>query len=99
MPIVRGRFLIVSLLVALVAGLLLVPGLPGEFLFDDIPNITTNEAVHLTELSVEGLSKVLATPQPSGITRALPTLSFAVDYWRGGGPDPMIFKATNIIIH
>lgn len=99
MPLSRGRFLIVSLLVALLASLMFVPGLPGEFLFDDIPNITTNEAVHLTELSAEGLSKVLATPQLSGTTRALPTLSFAVDYWRGGGPDPMVFKTTNIVIH
>lgn len=99
MSIAHGRFFILSLLVAFAAGLLFTPGLPGEFLFDDGPNITTNEAVHLTELSVESLSKVLATPQLSGITRALPTLSFALDYWRAGGPDPMVFKTTNIVIH
>lgn len=99
MRIANGRFLILSLIVALVAGLLFTPGLPGEFVFDDIPNITTNSAVHLTELSAEALSKVLATPQLSGTTRVLPTLSFAVDYWRGDGADPMVFKTTNIFIH
>lgn len=99
MRIANGRFLILGLIVAVLAGLVFVPGLPGEFVFDDVPNITTNEAVHLTDLSVEGLSRVLSTPQPSGTTRVLPTLSFAVDYWRGGGPDPMVFKTTNIVIH
>src|SRR3546814_5813631 len=99
MPINRGRFLMVSLIVALVAGLLFTPGLPGEFVFDDLPNITNNKAIHLVELSPEALSTVLATPQLSGTTRALPTLTFAVDYWRGGGPDPMVFKVTNIVIH
>lgn len=99
MPKATGRFLLTSLAVGLLAGLLFTPGLPGEFVFDDIPNITTNEAVHLSELSVDSVSKVLATPQPSGTARAIPTISFAVDYWRGGGPDPMVFKTTNIVIH
>lgn len=93
------RFLLSSLLVAALAGLLFTPGLPGEFVFDDTPNITTNTAIHMTRLDAESLRKVLATPQVSGSLRALPTLSFAVDYWRGGGADPMVFKTTNIIVH
>ncbi len=99
MPIEARRYLFLSLLVALFAGLAFIPGLPGEFVFDDIPNITTNEAVHLKELSPAALSRVLATPQLSGTLRAIPTLSFAVDYWRGDGPDPKVFKTTNIVIH
>src|SRR3546814_13364172 len=31
--------------------------------------------------------------------RLLPTLSFALDYWPAGGPEPAIFKTTNIVIH
>lgn len=99
MPTTNYRFLLASLLVAVAAGLLFTPGLPGEFVFDDIPNIVNNQAVHLTQLNADALGKVLATPQASGPMRALPTLSFAVDYWRGSGPDPMVFKTTNIVIH
>lgn len=99
MPATRFRFVLASLLVALFAGLLFAPGLPGEFVFDDVPNITNNEAVHLERLDAEGLAKVLTTPQPSGVMRTLPTLSFAVDYWRGGGAYPKIFKTTNLAIH
>src|SRR3546814_7488469 len=87
-----GRLLIFSLLTALFAGLLFTPGLPGEFVFDDIPNIVNNEAIQITELDASALAKVAATPQLSGSMRPLPTLSFALDYWRAGGPEPAIFK-------
>src|SRR5690606_16095200 len=35
----------------------------------------------------------------SGNMRTLPTVTFAIDYWRGGGADPPTFKTTNILIH
>lgn len=91
------RFLLASLLVAVVASLLFAPGLPGDFVFDDFHNIVNNRAVHLTHLNVEALSRVLADAQVSGL-RPLPMLSFALDYWRGGA-DPMVFKTTNLVIH
>src|SRR3546814_5366025 len=93
------RFLLLSLLITVLAGLMFTPGLPGEFIFDDTPNITTNTAIHMTRLDVESLGKVLATPQVSGSLRALPTISFALDYWRGGGADPAVFKTTKNVIH
>lgn len=97
--IARLRFLLVGLLIGLLAVLPLLPGLPGEFIFDDIPNITTNQSLHLDDPSLENIVRVALTPQPSGSTRSLPSLSFAIDYWRGGGPDPATFKSTNLLIH
>jgi hypothetical protein len=99
MPKANIRYLLASLLVGVVATLLFTPGLPGEFIFDDTPNIINNPAIQLTQLSGQALADVLTSPQMSGTLRALPTLSFAVDYWRGGGPDPMVFKTTNLLIH
>ncbi|NCT69321.1 MAG: hypothetical protein GXC75_00070 [Xanthomonadaceae bacterium] len=94
------HFFFASLVVALVAGLLFVPGLPGNFLFDDIPNIVNNRGIHLAELTPSAIADVLAAPQVSGNLRALPTLTFALDYWRAGGiADPATFKTTNILIH
>jgi len=99
MPHTARHYALASLIVALLAALLFTPGLPGEFVFDDIPNIVNNRSIHLTELNPAALVEVLATPQVSGSLRGLPTLTFALDYWRGGGADPATFKTTNILIH
>ena len=93
-------FFLLSLGVALLAGLLYTPGLPGTFLFDDIPNIVNNELVHMAQFSPGTVLEILAADQVSGSFRGLPMLSFALDYWRGGGvADPATFKITNIAIH
>ncbi len=100
MSTVARWFLPVGLVVALLAGLLFTPGLPGMFVFDDIPNIVNNSSIRLTQLNAPALLEVVATQQVSGNMRGLPTLTFALDYWRAGGvADPATFKATNIVIH
>src|SRR5690606_21552585 len=98
-PAAARCFLLPSLLIAVLAGLLYLPGLPGQFVFDDYPNIVNNEAIQLKELSAEALTRVIATPQPSGDMRNLPNLTSALDHWRAGGADPAAFKTTNILIH
>lgn len=95
----KSRLLLAGVIVAMLSGLLFTVGLPGDFVFDDHPNIVNNETIHLTKLDRESLLRVIATPQLSGETRLLPTLTFALDYWRGGGADPATFKSTNILIH
>jgi protein O-mannosyl-transferase len=96
----RSRFLLGSLLVALLAGLVFIPGLPGVFVFDDIPNIVNNDSIHVSKLDARTLLELLSTKQMSGSMRGLPTLTFALDYWRAGGvADPATFKTTNILIH
>lgn len=99
MPQSRGRFLLVSLIVALIACLPFTLGLPGGFIFDDVPNLENNDSIKLERLDTAGLYKVIATPQISGNMRTLPTLTFALDYWRSGGADPATFRTTNIVIH
>lgn len=95
----RRLFLPVSLLVALLAGLTFLPGLPGSFVFDDTPNILNNESLKIAELNAESLINVASTQQLSGYLRVLPTLTFAVDYWRASDYNPATFKITNILIH
>lgn len=99
MTLPRHWFLLSCLLCALLACLPFLDGLHGGFVFDDGPNIVDNPGVHMATLDTNAVFQVLFGPQPGGITRILPTLSFAVDHWRGGGLDPVIFKATNIGIH
>src|SRR3546814_649275 len=87
------------MLTALLAERFSTPGLPVDFVFYDVRTSVNNEAIQITELDASALAKVAATPQLSGSMRPLPTLSFALDYWRAGGPEPAIFKTTNIVIH
>jgi hypothetical protein len=104
MPTTSGRtlfprYLAISLLAALLAVVPFIGGLPGDFVLDDIPNIVNNETMQLTQLNIDNLIKVATAPQLSGTLRAIPTLTFALDYWRAGSFDPATFKATNILIH
>lgn len=99
MALSHRRFFLFSLLCALLAGLLLSPGVSGGFVFDDEPNIVNNPAIQMQSLDPGALIQAAFGYQPGGTTRVLPTVTFALDYWRGGGPDPKVFKVTNIAIH
>lgn len=90
--------LFVILLVA-VATCPFLPGLGGGFIFDDTPNIVTNNALHLSQLNLEGVLYATYSFQPGHGSRSLSMLSFALDYWRGDGLDPRVFKTTNLLIH
>lgn len=95
----RG-FLLLSLMAAVLAAIAFLPGLPGAFVFDDIPNIVNNSSIHLSQMNLGALLEILSTKQVSGAMRGIPTLTFALDYWRAGGvADPATFKSTNILIH
>lgn len=91
-------FLPLLLLAAVLATLPFMLGLPGSFVFDDGFNIVENPWVHLASLSPSDVAEAAFSPEPGGHTRILPTLSFALDYLRGG-LDPLVFKTTNIAIH
>jgi len=66
------------------------------FQFDDVLNITENRAIKIKSLDLESL---LGAAQHGHLERrVLPNISFAIDWWRGGG-DPKPFLWTNIIIH
>lgn len=92
-------FQLISVACAALASLLFIPGLHGGFILDDTANIVENQVIRITALNPDTIFKVVFGVQPAGLTRILPTLSFALDYWRGGGLHPEVFKATSIAIH
>src|SRR5690606_25575080 len=75
---------VLALLLALLAAAVYWPGLSGSFLFDDFPNIVTNDRVHLDALDTASLEKAAKGYQPGQIGRPLATLSFALNYCAGG---------------
>ena len=93
------RFPVVALIVALLAAALFIPGLHGDFILDDIVTILRNYVLYVNELHVDELIYAALSFHHGHGERALPMLSFAIDYWRMGAMDATAFKATNIIIH
>ncbi|WP_298580312.1 hypothetical protein [uncultured Luteimonas sp.] len=98
MTLSRRWFVFLSLFCALVASLVLLPGLPGDFIVDDGSNIVDNPGIRLQSLHPAAVLDAAFSMQTGGITRTLPTLTFALDHYRGG-LDPATFKTTNIVIH
>ena len=66
------------------------------FHLDDGDNITRHGPVRMQRFSLEGLRQ--AWEQSFLPRRPLPSLTFAVDWWRGGG-QPRAFQRTNVAIH
>lgn len=93
------RFPVVALIVALLAAALFIPGLHGDFILDDSVTILRNYVLYVNELHVDELIYAALSFHHGHGERALPMLSFAIDYWRMGAMDATAFKATNILIH
>ena len=91
----RSIAAIISLLLLLMATYHEVPN--NAFVLDDENNIIELEALHIEELSLDNILLAIKAP-PSHKIRVLPSISFAIDWWRGNG-DPRPFLWTNLIIH
>lgn len=88
-----------ALIVAVIGVIPLLPGLSGGFVLDDFENIVKNTALHLAEINnFHDLLIAAYSFEPSGGTRALSMLTFALDIWAFGF-DPYVFKVTNLVIH
>ncbi len=84
------------LLVLAVTVLAYLPSLSGPWVFDDMPHIVNNPAVHLEDLSMHELREAaLESPQP---TRALANASFALVYLYADD-DPLPQHEVNLGIH
>src|SRR5690606_8048652 len=79
----RMRTAIAVLTLALLTGLVFIPGLGGDFVFDDFGNIVYNNRIHAETLTWEAVSRAAGAYQ-GPIGRPLATVSFAVDYALGG---------------
>ncbi len=74
------------------------PGLSGQFIFDDIPNIVWKEAVHLDTLSLVTLWDAWSSGHAGPLKRPIAMVSFALNHLVAG-LDPWSFKLTNLVIH
>ncbi|HSC48185.1 MAG TPA: hypothetical protein VLG68_08865 [Gammaproteobacteria bacterium] len=75
-----------------------LPGLPGDFVFDDYGSITGNSALLIQHLDPGSLFHAMLSAPVGGLLRPLSTLSFILDA-SFFGLSPGAFKLTNIFIH
>ncbi len=96
----RWHLAVAWILIAVSATILYWPGTSGPFIFDDIPNISDQEAVHadsVTWSSLQDAAGAFSSRFTGG--RPLPTITFAIDHARAGGLDTRAFKQTNLLVH
>lgn len=93
------HFSIKVLIIVFIVAALFIPGVNGVFVLDDISNIVTNSVLYINDLNIDNLIYAALSFHDGNGERALPMLSFALDYWRAGGMEASAFKITNIMIH
>ena len=74
------------------------PGLHGDFVLDDIPNLLNNQALQVDSFSVKSLWQAAFSSGSGVLRRPVSMLSFALNY-SVSGFDPFFFKLTNLVIH
>ncbi|GAB2502182.1 hypothetical protein [Lysobacter humi (ex Lee et al. 2017)] len=91
-------FVAIAIALAALAMLPFLLGLGGDFIFDDRQTVQYNGALRMASLDLEHLLRAAYSFEAGNGSRMLAMLTFALDYWRGGG-DPAVFKTTNVLIH
>lgn len=98
MPLSRHSTLLLSLALLVLTAGVYWPGLSGRFLFDDFPNIVSNDRVHAATLDWKALKTAASAYQPGDFGRPLATITFAVNY-AIGGTDPWGYKVGSLLVH
>lgn len=84
--------------ILLLTVLVYLPGLPGEFMFDDHWNILQNPALEIDSLGLSELQQAAASGRAGPLKRPLAMLSFALNHYFSGF-EPGAFKGVNLLIH
>ncbi|HSN17705.1 MAG TPA: hypothetical protein VLV87_05800 [Gammaproteobacteria bacterium] len=91
-------YLLTCIAVVAIALLIYLPGVPGDFVFDDFSSILDNPAVTAHHASLAGLLDAMLSAPIGGLLRPLSMLSLILNA-QFGGLDPAGFKLVNIAIH
>lgn len=88
----------VALGIAILLAAVYWPGLPGDFFFDDGPNLLMAPGLRLDALTWDALQLAWGSGAAGPLGRPVAMLTFALNYY-GQGFDPFAFKLTNLVIH
>lgn len=85
-----------GLLLLVVASYL--PGLGGEYVFDDFTNIVENTALRPTDITWDTLAAAAMSADAGPLKRPIPSLTFLANF-ELFGVNPLSHKVTNLVIH
>lgn len=85
-------------MLVLVTILIYLPGLNGDFEFDDGPNILDNTAIKIETLSRDSILSAALSGKSGSLGRSVSMLSFAGNYYFTQF-EPFFFKLTNVLVH
>ena len=92
----------VAVLLFVLAGVLTaviyLPGLAGDYMFDDHPNLLENKRLQLDSLDIESLQGAAYSSDAGVLRRPVSMTSFALNRYFFGVA-PYSYKAVNLIIH
>jgi hypothetical protein len=86
------------LLVLILTVLSYYPGLSGDYVFDDFPNILDNERLAIEALNWDSLCAAALSSDAGILKRPISMLSFVLNRYYFG-IDPFSFKVTNLALH
>jgi hypothetical protein len=93
------RHLVAAMLVLLtVVFAVYWPGIFGDFIFDDVPNIVNNPSLRAFDGSLQSLIAAATSGNSSPLGRPLSMATFAINFYIFGD-SPYSFKLTNLAIH
>jgi tetratricopeptide (TPR) repeat protein len=99
MPIKAQASTLSALLCALVlCAVVYYPGLHGDFIFDDGPNIVQNSRLQVGDASIGAVWQAALSSDSGTLKRPISMLSFWANY-HTAGLNPFYFKITNLVIH
>ena len=87
-----------TIIVLLITMVIYLPGLPGDYIFDDYSSIFDNPAITKPYDGLAGLWQAMLSAPMGGLLRPLSMLSFIANY-RLLEASPGGFKLVNILIH
>ncbi|VAX05802.1 hypothetical protein MNBD_GAMMA26-1024, partial [hydrothermal vent metagenome] len=89
-------FFALALLLLLLVQVAYMQNSDNTFHFDDRYSIVEHAPIHMTQFSLAGLWH--AGENAYHASRPIPSVTFAFDWWRGGG-STAAFLQTNLLIH
>jgi tetratricopeptide (TPR) repeat protein len=96
-PTTAAAFLLFVLVCAITAAIY-TPGLAGDYMFDDMPNLLNNKRLQIDSLSLESLQSAALSSGAGILRRPVSMLSFALNRYFFGVA-PFSYKTVNLAIH
>jgi protein O-mannosyl-transferase len=85
-------------LVCMLTAAVYLPGLAGDYVFDDLPNLLNNKRLQINTLDIESLEGAAFSSGAGTLRRPVSMASLALNRYFFG-VDPYSYKAVNLAIH